>query len=291
MYGAEMTSRHESRGESVEEGNRSAEACTVMLWTHFLESPGLLHRNFEKGYRAGENYPDILDLTRGLENKRLTMFEIYSVDEFMRVSRDIQTRKLLFRTYIQHERVCQVTSQPKARYSTERWTDELAVLINTAHPAIRDDLRSKLEQAKADVANGRKFCLRLDFGQGLKKWFGDVCESSRISFYPKSYDTDKVKNLGIYILNCSKPISCFLSKWTIICCLPCWMLSGGCCYYFYRKKTVDDIVNKFDYRVTFEGRGACEQEDTPCCGCGKIYHLPVLNLQGQSGGHGFFIDY
>lgn len=274
------------------EDGRPVGACTVMLWNHFIQSPGLLHRAFEKGYRQGENDHAILDLTRGLENERLAMFEVYNTDEFTRISQELQTKCLLFRTYIEHDRVCKISSGVKRdHYSTERWTDELAVLINTEHPDIHDDLISKLEQARSDIESGKKFCLRLDFTDGVKKWFGEVCESSRISFYPKSYDTDKVKNLSVFVLNCSKPVSFFMSKCTIVCCFPCWLLSGGCCYYIHRKKNVDDIVEKFGYRVKFEGRGAQEQEDTPFCGCGKIYHLPVFNLQGGSGSQGYYIDY
>ena len=256
-------------------------ACTVMLWDHFLHSPGLLHRAFEKGYRQGENYPEILDLTRGLENDRLAMFEVLNADEFARISHELQTKCLLFHTFIKHERVCRIPGGKRDHYSTERWTDELAVLINTDYPEIHDNLAAKLAQARSDIENGKKFCLRLDFSEGLKKWYGEVCEDSRISFYAKSYETNKVKNLSVFVMNCSKPISFFMSKCAMICCFPCWLLSGGCCYYINRKKNVDDIVEKFGYRVIFEGRGAQEQEDTPCCGCGRIYHLPVLNLQAE----------
>ena len=275
---------------------RPVGSCTVMLWDHFIHNPGLLHRAFEKGYRQGENYTEVLDLTRGLENERLAMFEVFNTDEFTRISQELQTKCLLFRTFIKHDRVCKTFSTgSKQHYSTERWTDELAVLINTEHPDIHDDLVSKLGQARSDIENGKKFCLRLDFTEGVKRWYGEVCEDSRISIYPKSYDTNTVKNLSVFVLNCSKPISFFMSKCAMICCFPCWLLSGGCCYYINRKKNVDDIVEKFGYRVTFEGRGAQEQEDTPFCGCGKIYHLPVLNLQVGYGRpavpEGYYVDY
>ena len=291
MYEKEPKSKYDTVVGNDEECIRRPEACTVMLWNQFIENPGLLHPQFERGYRTGQTYTDILDLTTGFENEKLTMFEVYNIDEFRRISHELQSRCLLFKTYIEHERVCKISETPKTRHSTERWTDELAVLINTDHPEIRNDLRSKLDQAKTDVETDRKFCLRLDFGQGLKKWFGDVCERSRISMYPKSYDTDTLKNISVFVLNCSKPIPFFMSKCAMVCCFPCWLISGGCCYYIYRKKTVDDIVKKFDYRVTFEARGAIEKEYTPCCGCGKIYHLPVLYLQMRSGDFEFYTDY
>lgn len=264
----------------IEGDGRRNEACTVMLWDHFIEMPGLLHPEFERGYIQGRSYEGVLDLTRGIYDEWATSFEVYSVNGLMRISQCLSTRCLLFRTYVEHERVTRVTDKS---WNTERWTDELAVLINTDHPAIRDHLRTKLKQAKTDVANGRKFSLRLDFKRGLRNWYGAACDGSTTrflgSFYDQEYETDKVKNISVYILNCSKPVSFYMSKWAIIGCFPCWLLTGGCCYYIHRKKSVDDVVQKFNYPVRFEGRGAEESEDTPICGCGKIYHLPVSKLQ------------
>ena len=263
---------------------RPSEACKVMLWDHFRESPWLLHENFEKGYRPGRNYPEVIDLTMGLENEWATMFDVYSVDGFMRISRDLQARCLLFRTYIEHDRVCRISDKS---YSTESWTDELAVLINTGHPKICNRLKSVFNDTETDITQGTKICLRLDFGDGLKKWYGHVCERSRSFRYPKSYETNKVNNISVFILNCSRPVKLFMSPWFIGCCFPCWLLTGGCCYYIHRKRTVIDITEKFNYRVTFEGRGAYEREDTPACGCGKIYHLPVDDIQARATGKTF----
>ena len=182
----------------TEDDGRPVGACTVMLWDHFLHNAGLLHRAFEKGYRQDENYPGILDLTRGLKNDRLAMFEVLDADEFTRISHDIQTKCLLFHTFIKHERVCRIPGAKQDHFSTERWTDELAIIINTDHPEIQDDLEAKLAQARSDIENGRKFCLKLDFSDNVKKWYAEVCEDSRESFYQKSDETTKVKNLSVF---------------------------------------------------------------------------------------------
>ena len=79
---------------------RASEACKVMLWYHFIESSWLLHDNFDRGYRPGSDYPEIIDLTLGLGNEWAALFEVYTVDDFTRISRDLQARFLLFRTYI-----------------------------------------------------------------------------------------------------------------------------------------------------------------------------------------------
>ena len=266
------------------ENVRNFAACKVMLWHHFMDDPWLLHDSFERGYRPGREYPEIIDLTLGLGNEWAPVFEVYTVDKFMRLSRDFQARFILFRTYIEHDRVARISDKS---YSTERWTDELAVLINTGHPSVRRQLERAFSDVETDVRQGNKICLQLDFRKGLTEWYGKVCERSRSFRFGKAYETNKVENISVYILNCSKPVKLFMSPWFIGFCLPCWLLTGGCCYYIHRKRSVVDKSVNLSYHVTFEGRGAhlYESDDTPACGCGKIYHLPVEDILAWEAGN------
>ena len=172
-------------------------------------------------------------------------------------------------------------------YSTERWTDERAVLINTGHPVIRRKLQAVFSREETDIEQGNKTCLRLDFSKGLTEWYGHVCERSLSFRLPKSYEPNKVENISVFILNCSKPVKLLMSPWFIGFCFPCWLLTGGCCYYIYRKRSVVDIKENISYRnrVNFEGSGAYESEDTPACGCGKVYHLPVEDILKRETGN------
>ncbi|CAC5364101.1 unnamed protein product [Mytilus coruscus] len=264
--------------------NSHVPAMTIMLWNHFQEQPGMLHEEFKNGYYPGQSSERILDITGGLADDALAMFEVHSIDDFLHTSYDIQNKLLLFRTKIKHERVIRVSEK---HFNTEWWKDEFAVLVNTSSEEIRDKLVLRLQQARDDFEKGRKFCLQLDFSQGLESWYADVCERNTpviMHWYgrndDRNYGEDSIENLSVFILNWSKPVKCFLSKWMILCCFPCWLFSGGCCYYIHRKSQVDDMKDKFKLPVSFRSVSHLpQQEDTPCCYFGKIYHLPLDSIR------------
>ncbi|CAG2193092.1 unnamed protein product [Mytilus edulis] len=270
-------------------GNNHVPAMTMMLWNHFQEQPGLLHEVFKNGYyTGGQSSEQIIDITGGLANDALAMFDVNSLDDFNHTAHDIQNKLLLFRTKIKHERVIKVSDK---HFNREWWKDEFAVLVNTSSEEIRDQLVSRLQQAREDFEKGKKFCLQLDFSQGLESWYADVCEEATPFIRQwwhtrnddRNYGEDSIKNLSVFILNWSKPVKCFLSKWMIFCCFPCWLLSGGCCYYIHRKSQVDDMKDKFKLSVAFRFVSHLpQQEDTPCCHFGKIYHLPLDSIRYKS---------
>ncbi|CAG2257720.1 unnamed protein product [Mytilus edulis] len=140
-------------------GNNHIPAMTIMLWNHFQEQPGMLHEVYKNGYYpGGESSKQILDITGGLGNDALAIFDVHSLDDFNHTSYDIQNKLLLFRTKIKHERVIRVSDKHSNR---EWWKDEFAVLVNTSSEEIRDQLVSRLQQAREDFEKGKNFVCSL----------------------------------------------------------------------------------------------------------------------------------
>ncbi|XP_070566691.1 uncharacterized protein [Ptychodera flava] len=121
-------------------------------------------------------------------------------------------------------------------------TAYFAVLVNSSHPRIKEQLENGLDQARKCIRNGDKFALEFDFKDIVKSWFADtldggaLCNGSYYSKYGRICITNHTKYQHCF--DCSSETFDF---W--VCCLPCCLLSCPT-YTIYRKFTCKDIQIK-----------------------------------------------
>ncbi|XP_062579294.1 uncharacterized protein LOC134241248 [Saccostrea cucullata] len=115
---------------------------------------------------------------------------------------------------------------------------ELAVLVNTKFPTIQEVLTSKLNQATQAMQEGKRFCLKLKFGEAVMQWY-----AQQVDPHMGLKRTD-FGSMTFYIHNCSSPINCCLNPLVIVFCFPLWLF-GGSCYCIQRKMDCMDVSHCF----------------------------------------------
>ncbi|XP_077862430.1 uncharacterized protein LOC144344223 [Saccoglossus kowalevskii] len=114
-----------------------------------------------------------------------------------------------------------------------------AVLVNTKHPHIKEQLQRGIDEARKYISNGEKFALEFDFSDLIKEWFADtlggdtLCQGSYYSKYGRICITNHTKYHHCF--DCSPET---VDLW--ICCLPCCLVMCPA-YTAYRKFTCKDI--------------------------------------------------
>ena len=75
--------------------------------------------------------------------------------------------------------------------------------------------------------------LQLNFGKTLIDWYSARVDGKRseMEYINQALREHRIEFISIVIHNCSTPINCCMSPWTIALCFPLWLILGGSCYY------------------------------------------------------------
>ena len=77
------------------------------------------------------------------------------------------------------------------------------------------------------------FLLQLNFGKTLIDWYSARVDGKRseMEYINQALREHRIEFISIVIHNCSTPINCCMSLWTIALCFPLWLILGCSCYY------------------------------------------------------------
>ncbi|XP_061164336.1 uncharacterized protein LOC133173365 [Saccostrea echinata] len=216
----------------------TAPPYTVIWWNQFQENPQSLYNLCSGGQEGTINVSDdVVNLTQ--VNSRTTFgvgldhsweIKVKSSEDMERLRSDLMSKPILFRATLDHVR----TDFYVVFAVHKNWNAELAVLVNTKHPSIREVLSTKLNEVTQAMREGEKFCLKLDFGEPVVQWYCQQVDTQRC--WSRTVDC---RSMALFINNCSMPIDICFNPVIIVYCFPCWLF-GGPCYCIHRKgKRID----------------------------------------------------
>ncbi|XP_070565570.1 uncharacterized protein [Ptychodera flava] len=124
-----------------------------------------------------------------------------------------------------------------------------AVLVNTRHPQIRQQLERGFGEAKRLMGEGKDFSIEFDFTTPVREWYSVASQQSSGSCSGSIFG----KYGRVCITNSSKYASCFrctreTAPWWVLC-LPCCLLTCPC-YAIHRGVTCEDIEITIGGEVT-----------------------------------------
>ncbi|XP_062579291.1 uncharacterized protein LOC134241246 [Saccostrea cucullata] len=138
---------------------------TVILWNQLQGNPQALYNVCSVGEDGTLHVSDdVVNLTQ--VNSRFTFgvgqdhsweIKVKSSEELERLRSNLMSKPILFRASVEQAR-----SDFYVVFAIHKnWIAELAVLVDTRHPSIREVLSSKLNEATQSMRNGKKFCLKV----------------------------------------------------------------------------------------------------------------------------------
>lgn len=208
-------------------------AYTALKWGEFVAHPHLLYNLCPGSSNRRED--NVINMAGIWTNPNNREFKVESIAELERLRNDLLTKPILFHVKLQHHK----TEHYVVMKVHKTWKDEFAVLVNTRHPGIREVLTHKLLEITQHMQEGKKFCLKLDFGPAMKQWYSGAVDSE-----PDLCDNRRSSDSGhmeIAIHNYSTPVDCCMNPLCIVGCFPFWLLFGGPCYCIHRtRKCIDD---------------------------------------------------
>ncbi|KAK3102161.1 hypothetical protein FSP39_009240 [Pinctada imbricata] len=227
---------------SQQQGMENIPAYTVIDWADFEAHPRLMYNLFEPTIRpGGRTYTSevVMDMSASKFNTDLSEIKVTTVEDLHRVTNDLLTMPILFRTKVEHTRTDHYVVMKVRR----KWKNEFAVLVNTRHPSIREPLSHELSRAMAYMQEGKNFCLKLSFGPSVRNWYSGVVDAQSDGCDSRSNSDSG--HMMIYVTNKSTPNECCVNPCCILCCFPFWLLCGGPCYCIHRHTTVEDFSHRF----------------------------------------------
>lgn len=219
--------------EATDENSSQLPAYTALKWGEFVANPHLLYNLCPGSSNRRED--NVINMAGIWTNPNNREFKVESIEELERLRNDLLTKPILFHVKLQHHK----TEHYVVMKVHKTWKDEFAVLVNTRHPGIREVLTHKLLEITQHMQEGKKFCLKLDFGPAMKQWYSGAVDSQ-----PDLCDNRRSSDSGhmeIAIHNYSTPVDCCMNPLCIVGCFPFWLLLGGPCYCIHRtRKCIDD---------------------------------------------------
>ncbi|XP_033104130.1 uncharacterized protein LOC117106797 [Anneissia japonica] len=194
---------------------------------------------------------------RKFENNMGGFFPVLTESALEAISRTLCNRPILL----------DIRLRQKTKYNTNTVViihDDFAVIVNTQHERIKQQLANAFEEAKSCAKVGRKFVLTLDFGPLLKDWLNTFLVQQGLQEY-EWYSKTESKNGRIVITNHYElPEHCTGSRDNILMwllCFPCCFLSCPC-YNMYRAVTCYDRKIRFIAQVSLMHKEGTSLADT-----------------------------
>lgn len=207
-----------------------------------------MYNLFQSTVRPGDvshQSDQVFDMSGARLTHKLRELKVNNIEELHRVTNDLLSMPILFHIKVQHER----TDHYVVVKVRKKWTDEFAVLVNTRHSRIRELMTDKLTQAMQYMQEGKKFCLKLDFGPSVRQWYSGIVDSP-VSFCDSRSNNDS-GDMTIWVTNYTTPMECCMSPLCIVLCFPLWLVCGGPCYVTHRKlNCIDEEQEINDLPVT-----------------------------------------
>ncbi|XP_022333691.2 uncharacterized protein LOC111130756 [Crassostrea virginica] len=207
---------------------------TALRWGEFVANPHLLY-SLCRSSPNGDGADDVINMTGAWTNPNNSEFKVENMEELQRVRNELLTKPILFHIKVEHNK----TEHYVVMKVRKVWRDEFAVLVNTRHPTIREVLSQKLNEVTQHMQEGKKFCLKLNFGPPVKQWYSGVVDAE-VSLCDSRRNSES-GHMEIAVHNYSTPVECCVNPVCIVCCFPFWFLFGGPCYMVHRTmKCIDD---------------------------------------------------